>query len=190
MITFNELRYSEDGKILIIDASVISSTYYEDVYIEKVSIDSHKNYVATGPSSKAQKLWEDSGDENRKNVRIEIPLTDILDRTPSDLFYVYVQCKGTPSPDTPCGLDNITTLGILVDWKHLYDQGLKFMKDVINGCCDIPREAINWFLRYKTLEMCLATGNYVKANETWDAWFSGEGTAGTTVAVSGCRGCR
>lgn len=189
MITFNELRFSEDGRTIIIDASVSSSTYYENVYIETVSIDSHKDYVPSGPSSNAQGLWG-SPNEPAKNVRLEVPLDNIKRRSKEDMFYVYVQTTGTPSPETPCGMDNITTMGILVDWKYLYHKGLKFMKQVIDGCCDIPRDAIDWFLRYKTLEMCLATGNYPKANDIWDRWFSEENSPSQrSIAVSGCGRC-
>lgn len=190
MIIFNELRFSGDSRSIIIDASVSGATLYEDVYIETVSIDSHQDFTDSGPSSNAQVLWSSTESENVKNISIEVLLDDIKRKTKNDMFYVYVQCKGTPSPDTPCGMDNAVTMGVIVDWKHLYYKGLKLMRQVIDRCCDIPRDAIDWFLRYKTLGMYLATGNYPKANDIWDRWFSEENSSSQrSIAASGCGRC-
>lgn len=188
MVTFNELRYSDNGQNLIIDVSVSDYTYYEDVYLEQVNIDCHKDYVDLGPSANAQELWNGS-DKSEKTVRLKVPLTSISRRSGNELFYVYVICKGTPHYDTPCDMDNMTTMGVLVDWKLLYQEGLKVMKKVTEGCCDIPRESIDWFLRYKTLQLCLNTGAYEQANSVWDKWFSSTDPHLQKIAAESCRRC-
>lgn len=51
MIRFNELRITKDGKHLIIDVSVRSQPYYNDVYLDSISIDTQDTYKDGGPSS-------------------------------------------------------------------------------------------------------------------------------------------
>ena len=51
MVHFNELTITPDGKYLIIDVSVLSETYYKDIYIDSVVIDNQNTYLSSGPSS-------------------------------------------------------------------------------------------------------------------------------------------
>ena len=52
MIQFNELRITPDSKHLIIDASIDNSSYYDNVILDSIVIDTQDTYVANGPSSK------------------------------------------------------------------------------------------------------------------------------------------
>lgn len=51
MIVLNECRITDDGKYLIIEASVDSLNYYENVYISQVIIDTDETWINSGPSS-------------------------------------------------------------------------------------------------------------------------------------------
>lgn len=51
MIKFTDLRVTKDGKQLIIGAKVKEDSYYNDVYIDKVIIDTEETFSPTGPSS-------------------------------------------------------------------------------------------------------------------------------------------
>ena len=51
MIQFTDLRVTKDGKKLIIGAKVKEASYYDNVYIDKVIIDTEETFVSTGPSS-------------------------------------------------------------------------------------------------------------------------------------------
>jgi hypothetical protein len=51
MIDFNELRITPDGKYLIIDVSINNASYYDNVFIKHIVIDTQDTYLHTGPSS-------------------------------------------------------------------------------------------------------------------------------------------
>lgn len=50
MIKFTDLRVTKDGKQLIIGAKVKEDSYYDNVYIDKVVIDTEETFNPTGPS--------------------------------------------------------------------------------------------------------------------------------------------
>ena len=50
MIVFEELRVTNDGENLIINARVRKEPYYDNVYINKVIIDTEETYSEGGPS--------------------------------------------------------------------------------------------------------------------------------------------
>lgn len=51
MIQFNKCEITQDGKNLIVNASVKDLSYYEDVLIGAITIDNQDTYSASGPSS-------------------------------------------------------------------------------------------------------------------------------------------
>lgn len=52
MVNFNELRITPDGKSLIVDVSVPDYTYYEDISLSKIVIDTQETFQISGPSNK------------------------------------------------------------------------------------------------------------------------------------------
>lgn len=194
MIQFNELRITPDGKKLVIDASVKDLNYYNDVYIDAIIIDSQNTYVSNGPSSKPLFYYEisnpnvtvtypeyngyvpsrqgNSEDINEKRVRLELDSKILGDSISTNLFFVYVIAKGTPSPDTPCGMDNQTTLGVVADLYPYYRSVMNGIKEISNEC-EIPRTFIDNLLRFKALELSLKTGNYIQAIKYWNKFFVG-----------------
>lgn len=55
-----------------------------------------------------------------KQVRLEIPLSLYGIDPYKDMLFVYVIASGTPSSDTPCGLDNSKIMGTVVNLKYIY----------------------------------------------------------------------
>lgn len=51
MLEFNELRITPDNKYLIVDVSVMQDSYYDNVYIGEIIIDTQETFVSNGPSS-------------------------------------------------------------------------------------------------------------------------------------------
>ena len=50
MIQYNELQITSDGKYLIIDASIETSDYFKDMFIDSIIIDNQDTYVDGSPS--------------------------------------------------------------------------------------------------------------------------------------------
>lgn len=72
MIQFNELRITPDSKHLIIDASIDNSSYYDNIILDSIVIDTQDTYVANGPSSKPVYTYN-IDNENNYNYTYSTP---------------------------------------------------------------------------------------------------------------------
>lgn len=211
MIEFRELRITSDGKYLIIDAAVKEHSYYENVFIDSIVIDTQDTYVQNGPSNNPvyqYKVEEDGvqnlyaipeecscnpvlidedksycftyGYEEGRHVRLMLSTKDI---PLNNMLFVYAVAKGTPSPDTPCGLDNSIVMQTVVDLYPFYQNTLCFLKE-LNNDCEVPKGFTDMILRLKALELCIRTGNYPQAIKYWKKFFSNNNRVTTT---SNCR---
>lgn len=180
MIHFNELRVTPDGKHLIIDVRVLNESYYENVYIDSIIIDTQDTYISNGPSSKSlysTKLTE----ENTKNIRLILDTIDL--GSLNNLFFVYVRTKGTPSADTPCGMDNITTMGIVTNMYPFYQQAMNYIGEIADTC-SVPQNFIDYILKIKALELAVKTGNYPDAIKYYNKFFKNK--EGIIIKKGGC----
>lgn len=219
MIQFNELRVTPDGKKLIIDASVKDLQYYNDVYIDAVIIDTQDTYIANGPSTNPVFSYEVasnpdvvyslpecngcgpirdkedgeicfSGQEGdgEKRVRLELDSTVLGVSLGETLFFVYVIAKGTPSADTPCGMDNQTTIGVVANLYPFYRSMMCYMKETLDRC-DIPKNFLNKYLRFKAFELSLKTCHYTEAINMWNKFFRNiNNPCQTSKTPCGCHG--
>ena len=191
MIHFNELKISADAQHLIIDVSVLSESYYKNVYIDSIIIDNQDTYVGTGPSSNP--VYSYSVPDNiskltkktysQKHVRLDLSPVDLgsLD----GLFFVYVRTKGTPSPDTPCGMDNITTLGTVSNMYPFYQQAMNYIGEITNNC-SVPQNFTDYILKLKALELAVKTGNYPDAIKYYNRFFNGKSKSSIKTGGCGC----
>lgn len=173
MVTFQELRITPDGKNLIIDIVVKDLKYYTDVYIDSINIDTQDTFIESGPSSKVVYTKVIEGDT--KSVRLELGVGDLLPSLNDNLFFVYVKTKGTPSIDTPCGMDDIYTLGITLNVCSIYNNIMQSVKEVANNC-SIPKNFIDSYLRFKAFELCINTGHYTEAVNYYNRFIKGKST--------------
>ena len=107
-----------------------------------------------------------------KTIRMEINYTELLYNLNQDLLFVYVKIKGTPSVDTPCGMDSITTLGVVSNLYPLYQYTFSYIKE-LGDTCSIPKNFINYILQYKAFELAIKTGHYTEAIKYWKRFFMG-----------------
>lgn len=182
MVQFNELRITPDGQRLIIDASVKDLEYYTNVYLDDVLIDTQDTFVESGPSSKVVYRGSIMGDS--KSIRLELGTGNLLPTLNDNLFFVYVRTKGAPAANTPCGMDNITTLGVVSNLYPLYQHAFSYIKE-LGDTCSIPKNFINYILQYKAFELAIKTGHYTEAIRYWKKFFMG---IKDSVITSNC-GC-
>lgn len=191
MVHFNELRITPDGQHLIIDASILSETYYQDVYIDSVIIDNQDTYVGSGPSSKpvysysvpdivSKFINKASG---QKHIRLDLDPMDV--GSLNGLFFVYIRTKGTPTAETPCGMDNITTMGTVTNMYPFYQQAMGYIGEVADNC-STPQNFVDYILKLKALELAVKTGNYPDAIKYYNRFFNGKDKV--VVKKGGC-GC-
>lgn len=181
MIRFNTLKITQDGKNLIINASVKNLSYYTNVLIGSMIIDNQDTYSASGPSSNpiykhsfaSKDLVTNEDIAGFKNISITVSAKELLDNNGDlndDILYVYLIAVGTPSADTPCGMDNVSTLGVALNLRPIYNNGINYIKQV-ESTCEIPKDFIDFILRYKALDLALKTENYIQANKYWNKFF-------------------
>lgn len=212
MIVLNECRIDQEGKHLIIEASVDNLPYYDNVYIDSVIVDTDKTYQEGGPSYNP--VYQESYDQDyskvisdcgtvttdtdckcgniytsnkygRKKVRLSLDKNDLLGADlNNNIFFVYIVASGTPSPDTPCGMDNSYAMGIAVNLRPIYNMAMSYIKE-LNQDCTIPKGFIDMILRMKAFELSLKTGNYTMAFKYWDKFFKDK----VNVPIKGGCGC-
>lgn len=177
MVEFKELRVTPDGSKLIVEVAVIDLPYYENVFIDAIVIDNQDTYVPDGPSENPLyfKRIEDNLNIITKEItgekwaRLEIESKDIGTIT-GNLFFVYVIAKGVPTEDTPCGMDNIMTTGVVANLYPFYRSTIYDMKGIENDCI-IPKRFIDKILRFKALTLSIRTGHYTQAIKYWNKFF-------------------
>lgn len=188
MVHFNELRITSDGQHLIIDVSVLSESYYKNVYIDSIVIDNQDTYVGSGPSSNpVYSYYVPNGVSqltkktySQKHVRLVLTPNDL---PLNGLLFVYVRAKGTPAADTPCGLDNITTLGTVTNMYPFYQQAMNYIGELANNC-SVSQNFTDYILKMKGLELAVRTGNYTDAIKFYNKFFNGK--ENTVVRKGGC----
>lgn len=196
MIQFNTLKITQDGKNLIINASVKNLKYYTNVLIGSIVIDNQDTYSASGPSSNpiyrqsfaGKDLVTNENIEGLKNINIIVSAKELLDNNGDlndDILYVYLIAVGIPSADTPCGMDNINTLGVALNLRPIYNNGINYIKQV-ESTCEIPKDFIEFILRYKALDLALKTENYIQANKYWNKFFKNNNVVPLNTNSCGC----
>lgn len=214
MVIINELRITPDGKALIIDASIENLTYYKNVDIAAVIIDSQDTYIPSGPSNQA--LFHHSYEKEpytvstlndcssiqsedscngivtsqvhgTKHIRLYLTAKELGVDLNNNIFFVYIVTNGIPAPDTPCGMDNIYTMGIAYNLRPIYNLGMNYVRDLTNEC-SIPKNFIDYILRYKAFELALKTGNYTLAFKYWNKFFKDKISTVSKPKGCGCHG--
>lgn len=196
MIQFNTLKITQDGKNLIINASVKNLSYYTNVLIGSIVIDNQDTYSANGPSSNpiykhsfaGKDLVTNEDIAGFKNISITVSAKELSDNNGDlndDILYVYLIAVGTPSADTPCGMDNVSTLGVALNLRPIYNNGMNYIKQV-ESACEIPKDFIDFILRYKALDLALKTENYIQANKYWNKFFKNNNVVSLNTNSCGC----
>ena len=184
MVQFNELRITPDGQKLIIDVSVKDLEYYTNVYLDTIQIDTQDTFVESGPSSEV--VYTKTIDGNSKSVRLELGTGNLLPTLNDNLFFVYVRTKGTPSMDTPCGMDNSITLGTVLDKYSIYSDIMQYVKEV-NADCTMPKNFLDKYLRFQAFEISVITGHYTEAIKYYNKFIKGIGNTPDSISC-GCYG--
>lgn len=170
MVQFNELRINQSGDRLIIDVSVKDLSYYTNVYLDEILIDTQDTYTDSGPSSKA--IYSKTMEGNQKSLRLELGKGDISSSLLDNMFFVWVRTKGTPAANTPCGEDNTLTLGVTIALYPLYQQAFGYIKELEKECAT-PKGFINFILQLKALQLAVRIGHYTQAIKYWEKFFRG-----------------
>lgn len=182
MVQFNELYITPDSKRLVIEAQVKDLNYYNNVYISEVIIDNQDTYKDNGPSNSY--VYKHTVSGNSKSVRLELDSTDLTIN--NKMLFVYIVTGGAPTIDTPCGMDNTITIGVVINRYIIYKYIMSNIKDIGNTCKP-SKSFIDAILRLKALDLSIETGHYTEAINFYNKFFLSKKLNVTTNSC-GCNG--
>ena len=192
MVIFDRLQISDNGKWLYIDVHVNQADYFDNIYIDKVIIQTQDQVSETDPATPGdQCIYHLKVEGNQKELHLVLSALsdfDITDNTLSNkLLFVYVICKGTPDPCTPCRLDEMTTLGVTFDTGLLYQMMMQYTRE-LNRDCEIPKGMIDMMMLYNGFKAAVETEHYIPAIDFWKRLFLDGGQPMNLTKPCGCHG--
>lgn len=202
MIVFDELRITNDGEYLIIDARVRSEDLYKDVHITKVVVGNHRKYTEGDSIGKEIDFTNLtlSKDDPTRHIFLRLSILDLANKfyddtednidLKKDLIYIYIDTTPLDNrdcPNLPCDLMQTHNIGVTMYMAPFYNEFMNNMNSLLCTSCDnqIPQNLIDLILRYTALTTAIDSKHFVKANELFSKWFS---TNCTFVLNSNC-GC-
>lgn len=126
-----------------------------------------------------------NNNEGEKRVRLELDESLLGIKLCDNLFFVYIIVKGTPSIDTPCGLDNSNIMGVVFNLYPIYAKIMGYIRELDHNCV-IPKNFIDMLLKFKALEISIKTGHYTQAIKYWNKFFKDK--CKSTPINCGCHG--
>lgn len=188
MVVFDELRITNDGETLIIKVRVRKEDYYKDVYIKSIHIDTEETFnEGTYSQQGITKVYKGyTVTDNQKSVTLILNTSQILADLTKHLFFIWVETKGNPTSNVPCGMDNSKTVGVTLYMGNIYNLFMNRIKEVGNTC-QIPQNFIDEILKFKALSTAIDSSHYTQGIEFFNKWFKGDSNKVITNKC-GCNG--
>lgn len=170
MVEFNKLMILPCNQGIYIDANVLDMPYFNDIYIDSIVIDTQDTFDINGPSKSP--IYTYTIDGNNKNIKMTVNAEELMTNNfDSTMFFVYVITKGNFAANTPCGSDVRNTLAATVNIEPIYKRSIKLLQQAYNSC-EVPRELIDFILRYNAFNMCLKTKDFSLAIIYWKRFWN------------------
>ena len=183
MIKFTELRVQKERLTIVAEVREIED-YYDNIYIDKIIIDTQDTFTTSGPS--ANPIYSVTVDGNQKTFSVSLSSTELdgvdINHT---MFFVYAVAKGTPASDTPCGYDDVNTVGVTFSMCPIYNASMGYIKEVENSC-EIPKDFINMIIQLKAIQYSINSGHFTQAIKYYNKFYKNLGVG--TVSNCGCHG--
>ena len=204
MIIFDQIRISDDGKRMYINAHVNKADYFNDIYIDSIVIQTADKVSETDPGlPTSDYVYIKKAEENAKELNLVLEASDLSRSWESDpnaiafgrgdmsktLFFVYIKCKGTPGSCTPCRLDEETTLGVVFDENVLHQRVMDYTKELVADC-NVPTAFIDFILLWNAFKSAIETEHYIPAIKFYNMMFDevGKSCQSRTIKTCGCNG--
>jgi hypothetical protein len=200
-VIFDQLRLSDDGKRILINAHVNKARYFDGIYIKNITITSADRVSETNPHVPTKNyLYRRDFESGTKSIDLVLTANDLMRNWEKEiskmvfketdmsgtLFFVYIECAGTPSIDTPCRLDEMLTVGVTFDEKLLYQRTMDYVKRLSDDC-NVPIGFIDFILLWNAFKASIETDHFIPAIRFWNMLF-GDWNKGNTSKGCGCHG--
>lgn len=202
MIIYDQLRISDDGKRLYINAHVNKASYFDNIYIDTIVIMTADKVSETNPGlPTSDYVYIKKAEDNAKELNLVLTPNDLSRSWETDskaiafnrgdmsntLFFVYIKCKGTPDACTPCTLDEETTLGVVFDENMLHQRVMDYTKALLADC-SVPTEFTDFILLWYAFKSAIETEHYVAAIKFYKMLFDNPEVYCQSVVPKSC-GC-
>lgn len=187
MIIFDQLRLSDDGKAMYINAHVNEATEFSNVYIKSVTIMTAEKVSETRPYQPSEDsiYYSEYESGTTKQVDLVLSASDFTKSWETDpskmtfkesemrttLFFVYIQAEGAPDPSVPCTIDREYTVGVLFYDLLLYQRVMYFTKSLQDDC-KIPVGFTDFILLWNAFKAAVKTEHYLEAIKYYNMLFS------------------
>lgn len=183
MIKFTELRVQNERLTIVAEVREIEH-YYDNVYIDKIIIDTQDTFISSGHS--ANPIYSVTIDGEQKRFSISLDATQLggIDIN-NTMFFVYAKAKGTPAPSTPCGYDKEYSVGVTFSLCRIYNATMGYVKQIENSC-EIPKDFINMILQFKAIQYSVDSGHFTQAIKYYNKFY--KNLSVNTSSNCGCHG--
>lgn len=191
MIHYNNLYITEDSKYLVIDVAIDEDSTYDDVYLDRIAIDTQDTYITNGPSNNA-KIFHIGGydiegpsingieevknsSKNIKKVKhtkLTLSAKDLGVNLNKDMLFIYSTASGFIPEDKQDVIKYITNtiLNVVVNTYEVYKSIIPLIKEIGELCKD-PISFIDRELQIKAVEYSIKNSNYLLAIKYWKKYF-------------------
>lgn len=180
MIIFKDCYISRDNKHIILNIKVSDLSYYENVFLKAVYVDTKYNDGVPSATAFYQIDLAEDGEYSNKQASLSIDIDSIAD----NLFFIWVDTIGEISEGAPCDIRNGLCLKVLYDPILLYNKGIAFIKEV-NGACTPSDDFQDYLLQYNAFKLALAVGDYQMVSKLWNDFYK----KSVTKSYKGGCGC-
>ena len=189
MLVIEQLRISPDCQKLFIDAHINKASYFENLKFDSINIDTQDTVLQSfdGPSENMVFTYSTITNTSRpKEVHLVVDKNMIDADLSKDMLYVYFHVSGTPSSNTPCGLDSPYTLGVTFNEGIIYNRMMGYTKEIMNTC-EVPKGFTNMILQLEAIKASIETENYASANKFYNRLINAK-SSNTSSINCGCYG--
>ena len=191
MIVFDQLRISDDGKLLYIDAHVNKSSDFDNITLDSIIIQKAEQVSEMDPLTPGSEyIYSSTITGDAKELHLCLKATtdfeESFDSLSNMLLFIYITCKGTPGICTPCRLDEMTTLGVTFDESLYYQKVMQYTKELVSDC-SIPDNFIDLILLWNGFKAAVETEHYMEAIKYYNKMFRGNTVRFNTLGC-GCHG--
>lgn len=176
-VIFDQLRISDDGKRMYINAHVNTADYFKDVYLDRLVIVTAGSVSETDPQAPSSDyIYNKVFEGEQKETALVLKSEDFNEHfsgasLSGSLFFVYIVTKGAPDACVPCRLDEQTTLGVTFDESLLYQMVMQHTKHLADTC-DIDKGFIDLILLWNGFKAAVETEHYIPAIDFWNKMFN------------------
>lgn len=197
MITFNDLRISDDKDELYIDCAVDANLEDKDIWINTIQLVYYNNILSDGlikDDDKVVTVYEYEEGAQHKRFYAGNVTSDQLSVMSDDdepdvefdkgLFYVIVTCDGTEAP-----AENYQDFVVVPDWQFIYSVGMPYVAYMAaNGInkCDFPAHFEEFVVIWYALQLAFSTCEFSQVELLWNKFLRLAGTGESAYCSCPC----